>query len=204
MKNSLEYWPVVQGAWLIEGNIPILRLKQGNQIQQFEDLTYWFFSSFRSPNFCNLCVRKFDRLNLHTMKFDDFIQCCVMLKSLTDAFRKHDHQQTGTVTISYEQVTRERDLFAIIPKLFKYWIILLWFHVLHHTVGYFKPNEMMEIDVFCLFWNILWFLVPYLLFSTQSQLDKNSYSFYDSSNINFVVLSHPNTTFKLNHVAWSL
>lgn len=40
VKNSLEYWPVVQGAWLIEGNIPILRLKQGNQIQQFEDLTY--------------------------------------------------------------------------------------------------------------------------------------------------------------------
>lgn len=181
MKNSLEYWPVVQGAWLIEGNIPILRLKQGNQIQQFEDLTYWFFSSFRSPNFSNLCVRKFDRLNLHTMKFDDFIQCCVMLKSLTDAFRKHDHQQTGTVTISYEQVTRERDLFAIIPKLFKCWnyYSTLISHVLHHTVGYFKPNEMMKIDVFCLFWNILWFLLVYLLFSTQSQLDKNSYSFYD-------------------------
>ena len=62
------------------------------------------FSSFRSPNFSNLCVRKFDRLNVRTMKFDDFIQCCVMLKSLTDAFRKHDHQQTGTVTINYEQV----------------------------------------------------------------------------------------------------
>lgn len=180
VKNSLEYWPVVHGAWLIEGNIPILRLKQGNQIQQFEDLTYWFFPSFRSPNFSNLCVRKFDRLNLHTMKFDDFIQCCVMLKSLTDAFRKHDHQQTGTVTISYEQVTRERDLFAIIPKLFKYWIILLWFHVLHHTVGYFKPNEMMKIDMFFACFEIfLWFLLVYLLFSTQSQLDKNSYSFYD-------------------------
>ena len=61
---------------------------------------------FRSPSFCNLCVRKFDRLNVHTMKFDDFIQCCVMLKSLTDAFRKHDHQQTGTVTINYEQVRK--------------------------------------------------------------------------------------------------
>lgn len=64
------------------------------------------FTSFGyrlSPNFSTLCVRKFDRLNVHTMKFDDFIQCCVMLKSLTDAFRKHDHQQNGTVTISYEQ-----------------------------------------------------------------------------------------------------
>ena len=63
--------------------------------------------SFRSPNFCNLCVRKFDRTNVRTMKFDDFIQCCVMLKSLTDAFRKHDHQQSGSVTINYEQVGKE-------------------------------------------------------------------------------------------------
>ena len=33
-----------------------------------------------------------------------------MLKSLTDAFRKHDHQQTGTVTINYEQVKQKKPL----------------------------------------------------------------------------------------------
>lgn len=37
------------------------------------------------------------------MKFDDFIQCCVTLKSLTDAFRAHDHNQSGSITINYEQ-----------------------------------------------------------------------------------------------------
>ncbi|EDO38075.1 predicted protein, partial [Nematostella vectensis] len=66
------------------------------------------FSTFGyrlSPQFCNLCVQKFDRSDRNTMKFDDFIQCCVMLKSLTDAFRKYDVQQSGQVTISYEQVS---------------------------------------------------------------------------------------------------
>lgn len=55
-------------------------------------------------DFCRLCVRVFDRNSVNSMKFDDFIQCCVMLKSLTDAFRQHDHQQRGTIHINYEQV----------------------------------------------------------------------------------------------------
>ena len=46
----------------------------------------------------------FDRNNVRTMKFDDFIQCSVMLKTLTDAFRKHDTSQTGVININYEQV----------------------------------------------------------------------------------------------------
>lgn len=56
-----------------------------------------------SPQFCNLCVRVFDRHNSRTMKFDDFIQCCVMLKTLTDAFRKYDTNQNGVININYEQ-----------------------------------------------------------------------------------------------------
>ena len=38
------------------------------------------------------------------MKFDDFIQCCVMLKSLTERFKKMDTNRSGIVTVSYEQV----------------------------------------------------------------------------------------------------
>ena len=60
---------------------------------------------FRSPQFSQLCVRVFDRNNVRTMKFDDFIQCCVMLKTLTDAFRKHDSNQSGVININYEQVS---------------------------------------------------------------------------------------------------
>lgn len=64
------------------------------------------FSSFGyrlSPQFSDLCVKKFDRHSTRSMKFDDFIQCCVMLKTLTNAFRKHDTTQTGVVHINYEQ-----------------------------------------------------------------------------------------------------
>jgi hypothetical protein len=68
---------------------------------------------YRSMEFCHLCVRQFDRSNVNTMKLDDFIQCCVMLKSLTDAFRKRDSQQTGVITISYEQVILVPDSFFI-------------------------------------------------------------------------------------------
>jgi hypothetical protein len=49
------------------------------------------------------------------MKVDDFIQCCAMLKTLTDAFRQHDTSQTGVVQINYEQVSFVQTCF--IPKL---------------------------------------------------------------------------------------
>ena len=63
-----------------------------------------FGSSHRSIDFCRLCVRVFDRNSVNSMKFDDFIQCCVMLKSMTDAFKKYDNQQRGVIHINYEQV----------------------------------------------------------------------------------------------------
>ena len=56
-----------------------------------------------SPQFCNLCLRVFDSSNVNSMKFDDFIQCCVMLNTLTDAFRRFDTDQSGIITINYEQ-----------------------------------------------------------------------------------------------------
>ncbi|XP_022103485.1 programmed cell death protein 6-like [Acanthaster planci] len=56
-----------------------------------------------SPAFCAVLVRKFDRSDARTMKLDDFIQCCVMIKSLTEAFRKKDTALRGTVKIHYEE-----------------------------------------------------------------------------------------------------
>ncbi|XP_065828642.1 programmed cell death protein 6-like isoform X2 [Oscarella lobularis] len=64
------------------------------------------FTSFGyrlSIDFCRLCVHQFDRADVNTMKLDDFIQCCVMLKCLTDAFRRFDVHQTGVINVSYEQ-----------------------------------------------------------------------------------------------------
>ena len=61
-------------------------------------------TTYRSMEFCNLCTRVFDRSDKNTMKFDDFIQCCVMLRSLTEGFKRVDTNRSGIVTISYEQV----------------------------------------------------------------------------------------------------
>lgn len=48
-------------------------------------------------------MQKFDRLGTGTILFDDFIQCCVTLQTLTSAFRFYDTDQDGVVTIRYEQ-----------------------------------------------------------------------------------------------------
>jgi len=59
-----------------------------------------------SMNFCVMCVRVFDRTNQRSIKFDDFIQCCVMLKSLTDKFKDKDKEQRGVINIYYEEFLR--------------------------------------------------------------------------------------------------
>jgi len=35
--------------------------------------------------------------------FDDFIQLCVTLQTLTDSFRRYDTNQNGWIQIQYEQ-----------------------------------------------------------------------------------------------------
>ena len=59
----------------------------------------------RSMDFCNLCTRVFDRQDKNTMKFDDFIQCCVMLRSLTESFKRLDTNRSGIISINYETVS---------------------------------------------------------------------------------------------------
>ena len=58
----------------------------------------------RSPQFSHMVVLKFDRYNRRCINFDDFIQACVMLKSLTDSFRAKDATQQGVINIQYEEV----------------------------------------------------------------------------------------------------
>uniref|UniRef100_A0A1W7RAX6 Calglandulin n=1 Tax=Hadrurus spadix TaxID=141984 RepID=A0A1W7RAX6_9SCOR len=55
-----------------------------------------------SSNFYALLLRKFDRDGKGSINFDDFIQCCVNLQTLTAAFRSHDTDQDGWINISYE------------------------------------------------------------------------------------------------------
>ena len=62
-----------------------------------------FFSGYRlSDRFYELLIRKFDRTGRGTVAFDDFIQACVSIQTLTNAFRQYDRQQNGQITINYE------------------------------------------------------------------------------------------------------
>ncbi|XP_046381023.1 programmed cell death protein 6-like isoform X2 [Haliotis rufescens] len=56
-----------------------------------------------SDRFYEILVKKFDRQGRGTVAFDDFIQCCVVLQTLTGAFRGHDTDQDGWIRITYEQ-----------------------------------------------------------------------------------------------------
>lgn len=76
--------------------------KSGN-IDKNELFTAYNEMGFRvSAAFCQLVVTRFDRLAKTSLKFDDFIQSCVMLRSLTDAFKVRDTNLNGTIQVNYE------------------------------------------------------------------------------------------------------
>ena len=83
----------------------------------------FFKSSIRSPQFSQTVIRTFDRKRGgQRINFDDFIQACVMLKSLTDKFRGYDTRQQGMINISYEQVSvaNQADLFLFFMWCFRF------------------------------------------------------------------------------------
>lgn len=55
-----------------------------------------------SPQFHQMIVYRFDARARRSITLDNFIQVCVMVKSLTDMFRQRDTAMTGTIKITYE------------------------------------------------------------------------------------------------------
>ncbi|XP_018343562.1 PREDICTED: programmed cell death protein 6 isoform X2 [Trachymyrmex septentrionalis] len=56
-----------------------------------------------SDQIIDMLIRKYDRAGHGTIYFDDFIQCCIVLHTLTSAFRRLDTDLDGVITIHYEQ-----------------------------------------------------------------------------------------------------
>ncbi|KAK6054508.1 EF hand [Cooperia oncophora] len=56
-----------------------------------------------SDQFYNILMMKFDRTHTGHINFDDFIQLCVVLQTLTAAFRDKDADRDGVITIRYEE-----------------------------------------------------------------------------------------------------
>ncbi|KAJ1372568.1 hypothetical protein KIN20_034754 [Parelaphostrongylus tenuis] len=56
-----------------------------------------------SDQFYNILMHKFDRTHTGYINFDDFIQLCVVLQTLTAAFRDKDTDRDGVITIRFEE-----------------------------------------------------------------------------------------------------
>lgn len=56
-----------------------------------------------SDRFYSILIRKFDRRGTGSVTFDDFIQCCVVIQTLTAAFQQYDVNRNGWIEINYEQ-----------------------------------------------------------------------------------------------------
>ncbi|KAI7697713.1 Programmed cell death protein 6 [Sarcoptes scabiei] len=56
-----------------------------------------------SDNFLDILMKRYDREGKGHVTFDDFIQLCVQLQTLTNAFRQFDTDMDGWIKISYEQ-----------------------------------------------------------------------------------------------------
>uniref|UniRef100_A0A914WP90 EF-hand domain-containing protein n=1 Tax=Plectus sambesii TaxID=2011161 RepID=A0A914WP90_9BILA len=56
-----------------------------------------------SSPFYELLIKKFDRSGTGRINFDDFVQLCVVLQTLTAAFRDKDTDRDGFIQIGYEE-----------------------------------------------------------------------------------------------------
>ncbi|KAI7864286.1 hypothetical protein BDF14DRAFT_1836318 [Spinellus fusiger] len=56
-----------------------------------------------SDRFVSVLIQKFDRHGNGTVTFDNFVQACVHVKTLTDSFRRFDTDNDGWIQINYEQ-----------------------------------------------------------------------------------------------------
>ncbi|XP_067931885.1 programmed cell death protein 6-like isoform X2 [Watersipora subatra] len=56
-----------------------------------------------SDRFYDILVKKFDRHGRGSVAFDDFIQCCVVIQTLTNSFQAYDTNRSGWIQIGYEQ-----------------------------------------------------------------------------------------------------
>ncbi|KAJ2009622.1 hypothetical protein GGI04_000274 [Coemansia thaxteri] len=55
-----------------------------------------------SPQVVDSLVRKYDLQGRGAITFDNFINACVTIRSLTDSFRRLDHDQDGWVNMDYD------------------------------------------------------------------------------------------------------
>lgn len=56
-----------------------------------------------SSAFVNLLYTTYDKSGEGKMSFDLFVQSCIILKRMTDVFKKYDDDRDGYITLSFEE-----------------------------------------------------------------------------------------------------
>ena len=56
-----------------------------------------------SPSFVKMLYTIYDKGGAGKMSFDLFVQSCIMLKRMTDVFKKYDDDRDGYITLSFEE-----------------------------------------------------------------------------------------------------
>ena len=50
-----------------------------------------------------MLFRTYDKSGANNMSFDLFVQSCIILKRMTDVFKKYDDDRDGYITLSFEE-----------------------------------------------------------------------------------------------------
>lgn len=65
----------------------------------------------------NLLFRTYDKSGSNNMSFDLFVQSCIVLKRMTDVFKRYDDDRDGYITLSFEEFLTGR--FGFIKFFFR-------------------------------------------------------------------------------------
>ncbi|KAI8357116.1 hypothetical protein B0O80DRAFT_446577 [Mortierella sp. GBAus27b] len=93
--NYIEKWKACFQTYDLDGSGTI----DTNELQK----ALRGFGYNLSEQIVSLIVTKFDVRGRGDISFDNFVQSCVTVQTLTDAFRRIDVTGTGVVTMTYEQ-----------------------------------------------------------------------------------------------------
>ncbi|KAF9957439.1 Alpha-1 3/1 6-mannosyltransferase alg-2 [Mortierella alpina] len=93
--NYIEKWKNCFRTYDLDGSGTI----DGNELQK----ALRGFGYNLSEAIVSLIVTKYDVRGQGDISFDNFVQSCVTVQTLTDAFRRIDQAGTGVVTMTYEQ-----------------------------------------------------------------------------------------------------
>ncbi|KAF6152948.1 hypothetical protein GIB67_039655 [Kingdonia uniflora] len=94
--NGLQNWRAIFERYDRNGNGKV------DSLELREALQYLGFTV--SPTVLNLLISRFDKTGGKNMaiEYDNFIECCITVKGLTEKFKEKDNCGTGSATFTYE------------------------------------------------------------------------------------------------------